>query len=307
MILKSFSRINEKLSAVAMGTWAIGGAAWGGDIEDKNSIAAIQASIDEGVNIVDTAPFYGAGHSEEITGEAVKGRRDKVLIATKCGLIQQGSKVAKVLTEGSIKAEVDLSLHRLGVDYIDIYQTHWPAQTSPAETYGAMQELRETGKIRYIGACNVDLPLLKEIDAICPLSFVQNEYSYLDRSAGDGVLEYCEENGIAFLAYGVLAGGFLTGKYKEMPTLPGSDARNFLYGFSDKDKFDAAQRAVEKFKAIAAKHNTTPGGVAMAWAAGKSQCVIPLAGAKRAAQAKQNADAGSVTLTAEEMYALESE
>lgn len=306
MEYKKIGRIQEKLSVVALGAWAIGGKGWGGDIDDKKSVSAIQAAVDAGINIVDTAPVYGFGHSEEIVGKALDGRRDKTLVATKCGLLQSDSPgLKKLLSRANIKSEIDLSLRRLNIDHIDIYQTHWPDRNIPlAETYETMAELVQLGKARYIGACNVDIDLLKQIDAICPLAFVQNEFSFLKRDAGGEVIKYCEEKGIAFLAYGPLGGGILTGKYASAPKFSSGDARTFLYDFYSGDNFIKTSKIAEGFKKTAAKHNKPVSAAALNWCLCQSENIIPLAGAKRPQQVLENAQAAGWRLTEEDLSFL---
>ncbi|WP_428897814.1 putative oxidoreductase [Parelusimicrobium proximum] len=306
MEYKSFARVDEKLSAIALGTWAVGGSNWGKDVDDKNSLSAIRTAIDKGINIIDTAPFYGFGHSEEIVGEAVKNAGDNVLIATKCGLVNNASnRIEKLLSRSSIKTEIDLSLRRLNLDYIDIYQTHWPdPSTTIEETYETLNELKAEGKIRYIGACNVDIDLLRKIDVVSKLSFVQNEFSYFDRDMGEQVFKYCEENGIALLGYGPLAGGILSGKYKSAPNFERSDARSFMYSFYKGDAFKAANEAVDRFRKIALKYNCPVSAVALNWSRAQSPCLVPLVGAKRPGQVEQNTAFSSFELTPEDIEFL---
>lgn len=298
---------NQKVSVLALGLWAAGASNWGGDVDDKKSARAVLAALDAGVNIIDTAPVYGFGHSEELLGAAIRGfARDKFFISTKCGLVNKNANpFTKELTEDSIRTEVNMSLHRLNTDYIDIYFTHWPDPNTPlAETYGAMAELKAEGKIRYVGACNVDPELLKKIDKICPLSFVQNEYSYLKPAAGQAVFDYCAQNGIGFMAYGPLAGGVLSGKYRSEPKFGAADVRSFFYKFYQGGGFGAAAAAVKKFEQIAKKYARPVAAVALRWVVQSAPCAIALAGAKNDAQVKQNALAAGFELTADDMEFL---
>ncbi|ACC98833.1 putative oxidoreductase [Elusimicrobium minutum Pei191] len=300
MVKRAFSQ-GENLFPVALGTWAIGGNHWGG-VEDKSSIEALEAAIDSGFNIIDTAPVYGYGHSEELVGRAIKGKRDKVFIATKCGLLWPGDVIKKNLTEASIIFEVEHSLKRLGVDYIDLYQTHWPdINVSLEETYSTLLKLKKHGKIKHIGVCNVELDLLEEITKICPVASVQNEYSFLKTKYGDDVFEYCSKNNISFFAYGSLAGGILSGKYDKAPFFPKSDARSFMYQYYRGEAFNKAQAVAGRFKEVALKYNVPTPAAAIAWVMAQRPFIFPLVGAKTKEQIKQNALAAEVNLTKEDL------
>ncbi len=307
MDFKNVKRAGLDVSALALGTWAIGANNWGGDVDDKKSIRAIQAAVDEGVNIIDTAPVYGFGHSEEIVGEALPSMpRSKILISTKCGMVNRGGNpFTKELSAQSICEEVNLSLRRLGTDYIDIYHTHWPDKDTPLEeTYGALADLKAEGKIRFPAACNVDIDLLKRIDKICPLAFVQNEYSYLKPEMGRAVFDYCNANGIGFFAYGPLAGGVLSGKYTSEPKFGAADVRSFFYNFYKGKGFERAHAAVQKFDAVAKKYSKPLAAVVLRWAVQSSPCVLALAGAKTPEQLKQNALLAGWEIAKEDMDIL---
>lgn len=304
MEYKKVKRASLEVSLLALGTWAAGGSNWGGDVDDKKSLRAIHEAAARGVNLIDTAPVYGFGHAEEIVGRALKEiGRGKFLISTKCGMVNRnGSPFTKLLSEKSIRAEIDVSLQRLGVDYIDIYHTHWPDGKTPfAETYGALSALIKEGKIRFAGACNLSLRQLKKIDKICPLAFVQNEFSFLRPEAGREIFDYCNENGIGFLAYGALGGGVLSGKYTSEPKIGNADARTFFYGFYKGKEFLRAEAAARKFGDVAKKYSVPAAAVALRWTAQSSSCVIPLAGAKKPEQVKQNCLCADFRLTDEDM------
>ena len=205
-------------SVVAFGAWAIGGWWWGG-ADDSESMAAIRRALDLGINLVDTAPVYGMGHSEEVVGKAIKGRRDEVVLATKCGLVwhtdrgthffdQAGKGVRRYLGAESIRYEIEQSLRRLQTDYIDLYQTHWQDATTPiAETMGALLELKKEGKIRAIGVSNATVEQMDEYRKAGPLDADQEKYSMLNRQMDEAQLPYCERENIAVLAYSPLAQG----------------------------------------------------------------------------------------------------
>lgn len=208
-------------SVIGLGTWAIGGWMWGG-VEANDSVFAIQAAIGAGINLIDTAPAYGLGLSEKIVGEAIRGRRDRVVLATKCGLQwhssqgtpfieQDGVPVYRFLGAASIRQEVEQSLQRLGTTYIDLYQTHWQDDTTPvAETMATLLDLKKEGKIRAIGASNAAIGHLDAYRGAGQLDADQEKFSMLDRSAEDTNLPYAEEHQLAFLAYSPLALGCAT-------------------------------------------------------------------------------------------------
>ncbi|KAA3662679.1 MAG: aldo/keto reductase, partial [Calditrichaeota bacterium] len=216
-----FRKLNPnapELSVLGLGTWAIGGPwQWGwGPQDDRDSILAIRASLDGGINWLDTAPVYGFGHSEEIVGKAVKDIRKEVFIATKCGLVwDDQKKVRRHLSAESIRVEVEASLKRLQTDYIDLYQHHWmDDNTSVNESWGELVKLRDEGKIRFIGVCNYDVANLNKCLKLAPVDSLQPPYSLLDREIEKELLPWCVKNTAGVLAYSPLQNGLLTGRFK---------------------------------------------------------------------------------------------
>ncbi|MDX9755836.1 MAG: aldo/keto reductase, partial [bacterium] len=205
MISRPIGQSGIEASAIALGTWAIGGWLWGGT-DEAQSIAAIRASLDAGITLIDTAPAYGMGYAEELVGKAIAGRRDEVILATKCALVwhtdrgtyhieQNGHRLHRYAGADSIRYEVEQSLKRLQVDTIDILQTHWQDDTTPIEeTMTALLQLKAEGKIRAIGASNVTLPHIQAYSAVGPLDAIQNKYSMMDRGIEAEILPYCREN-----------------------------------------------------------------------------------------------------------------
>jgi len=212
-----------KASVVGLGSWAIGGWSWGGTNE-LEAIKAIHASLDAGITLIDTAPAYGLGLSEEIVGKAIAGRREKVLLATKCGLVwhtqkgeyffnEKGKPVYRYLGKESIRYEIEQSLNLLKTDYIDLYQTHWQDSTTPiTETMETLLDLKREGKIRAVGVSNINLKQLKEYRLIGIIDSAQEKYNMLDRELEETILPYCREQNISILSYSSLATGLLTGK-----------------------------------------------------------------------------------------------
>ena len=216
-----------RISRVGLGTWAIGGWMWGGTDEEE-SINAINAAIDRGVNLIDTAPAYGFGRSEEIVGRAIadSGRRSRVVIATKAGLEWKDGKVFRNASRERIKREIGDSLRRLQTDYIDIYQVHWPDPlVSIEETAETMQTLFDQGKIRAIGVSNFSVAQIERFRRVAKLHVVQPPYNLFEREIEAELLPYCRQSGLATLTYGALCRGLLSGKLQEDAHFEGDDLR----------------------------------------------------------------------------------
>jgi aryl-alcohol dehydrogenase-like predicted oxidoreductase len=214
-------------SRIALGTWAIGGWMWGGtDIRD--ALGTIRVAIDHGITVIDTAPVYGFGRAEEIVGQALKagGRRDRVLIATKCGLSWHGDKVFRNAAPARIQQEVEESLRRLRTDRIDLYQVHWPDPSVPIEeTAAAMSRLLAQGKIRAIGVSNFSPEQMEVFRQAAPLQATQPPYNLFERAIEADVLPYARKTGLAVLAYGALCRGLLSGRISAARQFSGDDLR----------------------------------------------------------------------------------
>ena len=214
-----------KVSRVALGTWAMGGWMWGGT-DERQSVATIRAALDQGINLIDTAPVYGFGVSEEIVGKALTGVRTRAIIATKVGLEWRDGKVYRNATRQRIMAEIHDSLRRLRTDYIDIYQVHWPDPLVPMEeTASAMRDLYQQGKIRAIGVSNFSVPQMQSFRAVAPLHVLQSPYNLFERGIEAEILPYCLANGIATFGYGALCRGLLSGRMKSDSSFEGDDLR----------------------------------------------------------------------------------
>jgi len=218
-------RTQLKVSRVALGTWAMGGWMWGGT-DQREAVATIRAALDQGINLIDTAPVYGFGVSEEIVGAALKGVRDRAVIATKTGLEWRDGQVYRNATRARILREVDDSLRRLRTDYIDIYQVHWPDPLVPVEeTAEAMRSLHEQGKIRAIGVSNFSVAQMDSFRQVAPLHVLQPPYNLFERAIETDILPYCLANDIATLGYGALCRGLLSGRIRPDTTFDGDDLR----------------------------------------------------------------------------------
>src|SRR5882724_1473270 len=216
-----------RVSRVALGTWAMGGWMWGGT-DERESVATIRAALEQGINLIDTAPVYGFGVSEEIVGQAVSttGRRAHAVIATKVGLEWRDGKVYRNATRDRIMREVDDSLRRLRTDYIDIYQVHWPDPLVPIEeTAEAMRTLYDQGKIRAIGVSNFSVAQMERFRRVAPLHVLQPPYNLFERDIEAQILPYYRANNIATLGYGALCRGLLSGRIRADTVFEGDDLR----------------------------------------------------------------------------------
>lgn len=322
MLCRELGTSGIEASVVALGTWAIGGWMWGGT-DEADAIKAINAAIDNGVTLIDTAPMYGFGLSEEIVGKAIRGKRNKVCLATKCGMIwdsEQGKfffhtnektftrepstkKVYRYLGPESISQEVELSLQRLGTDVIDLYQTHWQDTTTPIDdTMAVLQKLKDQGKIRAIGISNVTLD---DVKAYGQIASVQEKYSMLYRNIEEnGVLEYCRQNSIAMLAYSPLGQGLLTGKLTPDRKFAEGDQRKDNQDFSV-ERRQTINTMLEEFAPICEQHNCSISQLVIAWTFSQPGLTHVLAGARTEKQAIENAAAGDISLSQEELQTME--
>ncbi|MFP4171697.1 MAG: aldo/keto reductase [Candidatus Hydrogenedentota bacterium] len=304
-----------RASVIGLGTWVTGGGQiWGEDPEDDASIRAIQASLDKGVNLIDTAPAYGFGRSEKVVGKAIQDRRDKVVLATKCGLWWQdkrgsffvenfdGKTLYRSLRPDTIRIEIEDSLRRLRTDYIDLYQVHWPAiepdKTPIEETMACLNQLKDDGKLREIGVSNVSVDELKEYARHGSIASNQLRYSMLYRVPEEDMLPFCAENNIATLTYMSLEQGLLTGKV-------GMD-RDFGEGelrsnedwnpWFKKANRPAILEMLDDWKGLTSKYECTLAQLAIAWTAAQHGVTHVLCGARTPEQALDNAAAGGLEL-----------
>ena len=283
------------VTPITLGTWAMGGDFWG-VTDDQLCIDALRAGLDAGINIIDTAPVYGAGHAEELVGKAIKDvKREDVVIATKFGVGGLGPKGAERGNDASKEAmlfELDRSLKLLGTDYVDLYQVHWPDPDTPIEeTMEALNEVKKAGKIRAIGVSNFDIPLLEAAMKISQIDSVQPQYSLLVRDIEKEYLPFCIQNSIGVLSYGSLGAGMLTGKYKEPPKEDKTEHRSMFYPFYKEPLFSKALKLIESLKVIAEKNGRTVGQVALNWVISQQGMTTALVGCKNPEQAVQNAQA----------------
>jgi aryl-alcohol dehydrogenase-like predicted oxidoreductase len=214
-------------SRIGLGTWAMGGFQWGG-ADDDESVRTIQAALDRGITLIDTAPAYGFGHSESVVGRAIaeRGRRDDVVLATKVGLEQRGEALFRNSTRKQIFEEIEVSLQRLRTDYIDLYQVHWPDLDTPyEETAKALLDLRQSGKIREIGVSNYSIEAMERFRRVAPLASAQPPLNMFERGAQRDILPWCRKNAVSTLTYGALCRGLLSGAINQNTKFKGDDLR----------------------------------------------------------------------------------
>jgi len=320
MEYRKLGKTDLKLSAITYGAFAIGGSMWGGN-EKQDSIKAIHASLDHGVTSLDTAPFYGFGLSEELIGEAIKGRdRSKIQLLTKFGLVWDGSNkekgefffdagsdgksipVYKYASKQNIIKEVEESLQRLGTDYVDLLQIHWADATTPiSETMEAMDELIKQGKILAAGVCNYDLAQLQEAEQTLSLASNQLSYSMLNRAIEQDIVPYTIDHNIGLIAYSPLERGLLTGKYFKDATLKNDDHRNGYFGQFNAEKVKSFLNSIEP---LAKEKNATLAQLVLRWTTLQPGITLVLAGSRNAEQAVSNAQAMNIKLNTEELQLI---
>ena len=278
--------LDREVSRIGLGTWAIGGWMWGGT-DEQEALRTIRTALDYGINLVDTAPVYGFGHSEEIVGRALaqRGKRGDIVVATKVGLEWRGDQVFRNSTRSRIFAEVDDSLRRLRTDYIDIYQVHWPDPLVPIEeAAAAMYQLYKRGKIRAIGVSNYSLEQMNLFQQVAPLHTAQPPYNLFERGAERDLLPYCQIRGINTVTYGALCRGLLSGRMKPDTQFDGDDLRKIDPKFQP-PRFAQYLRAVERLDRFA-QENYGKGVLELAvrWTLDRPFVTVALWGARRPEQ-----------------------
>ena len=300
------------LTTIGLGTWAMGGGGWKfgwGDQDDAASIRAIQAGLDAGVNWIDTAAIYGHGHAEVVVGRAIQGRRDQVIVATKCGRVwEDGSReIGKSLRRASVFAEVDASLRRLRVEVIDLYQIHWPEPDEEVEEgWAAVADLVKMGKVRYGGVCNFNLEQLERAQAIHPITSLQPPYSMLRREIEDHIVPWCRTRNVGILAYSPMQAGLLTGAFtaERVAALPADDWRPRSPWFQE-PQLSANLSLVDRLRPIAARVGIGVAELALAWVLRLPEVTSAIAGARSPEQIRQTAAAGDVALSSAVLAEIE--
>lgn len=294
-----------ELEVSAIGLGCMGMSEFYGPTDERESISVIHRALELGMNFLDTADMYGIGHNEELVGRAIKGNRDKYVIATKFSLVRDKNNPSARGINGKpeyVKQAVEASLSRLGIETIDLYYQHRVDPEVPIEdTVGAMAELVREGKVRYLGLSEAASETLKRASKVHKITALQSEYSLWTRDVEDnGVLETCRELGIGFVPYSPLGRGFLSGAFKKFEDLGEDDFRRFNPRFQG-ENFEKNLRLVEKVEEIANEKGVTASQIAIAWTLAQGEDIVPIPGTKKIKYLEMNAAAASLDLNADDL------
>jgi aryl-alcohol dehydrogenase-like predicted oxidoreductase len=299
----------RKIGALEVGAQGLGcmgmSQAYGVRDNDEESIATLHRALELGVTLIDTANVYGNGANEELVGRAIADRRDKVVLATKFGIVfTEGAQSARG-DAAYVKQSCEESLRRLGVDHIDLYYQHRVAQDVPVEeTWGALAELVAEGKVRYLGISEASVESIRRAHAVHPVTALQSEWSLWTRGIEDEVLPACRELGIGIVPFSPLGRGFLTGAVTSVEDLPADDMRRALPRFTA-GNLDRNLAIVEALRKLAAEKGVTAGQLALAWVQHKGADVVPIPGTKRRTYLEENVAAATLELSTEDIARIE--
>jgi aryl-alcohol dehydrogenase-like predicted oxidoreductase len=320
MTLRTLGKTDLRITPIGIGAWAIGGGKWEfgwGAQNDAHSVAAIHAGLDRGLNWIDTAAVYGLGHSEIVVGTAIRDRKTRPYIFTKCSLVWDADgNISHNLQAGSIRREAEASLKRLGIDVIDLYQIHWPAwkggpeSASPGsieEAVGALAKLKAEGKIRNIGVSNFSAEQMERAQKVVPIASLQPQYSLLAREIEDSVLPYAVKHRIGAIVYSPMASGMLSGAMtrERIAAIPVDDWRKDSPNFQE-PLLSRNLRLVETLRAVGGSYNATPGEIAIAWSLRNPAVTGAIVGVRSAEQVSGIAGAGDIQLSADDLREIES-
>ena len=299
------------ITRIGVGAWAIGGGGWAfgwGPQDDNESVEAIRAAIDRGMNWIDTAAVYGLGHSEEVVAKALEGISKKPYVFTKCARVwDESRKIGKRLKADSVKKECEDSLRRLKLDVIDLYQIHWPEPDEDIEEgWGAMAKLKEEGKVRWIGLSNFSADQMRRVQPIAPITSLQPQYSMLAREAEESILPYTKANNIGVIVYSPMRNGLLSGGMtkERVANFPEDDFRRNRPDFQE-PKLTKNLELAELLRKIGSKHGRTPGEVAIAWTLLNPAVTAAIVGVRSAKQVEGVIGAGDLSLTPTDISQIE--
>jgi aryl-alcohol dehydrogenase-like predicted oxidoreductase len=320
MKLRKLGESNLNITPIGIGAWAIGGGQWEfawGAQDDQDSIEAIRAGLNLGINWIDTAAVYGLGHSETVVGRAVRDFRPRPYIFTKCSLVWDDTgKISHNLQAASIQRECEASLKRLGIDAIDLYQIHWPAwkgapeSASPGsieEAVGALARLKDQGRIRNIGVSNFNVHQIKRAQSVAPITSLQPPYSLIATDVESAILPYVLRQRIGVIVYSPMGSGLLTGAMtrERIAAMPEDDWRKHDSNFQE-PLLSRNLQLVETLRSVGQRHNASPGEVAIAWTLKNPAVTAAIAGVRSAQQAKGIVGAAGLELTSDEVGEIES-
>ncbi len=304
MEIRKLGSVGLEVSAIGLG--CMGMSEFYGEGDEAESIATIHRALELGVNFLDTADMYGRGANEELVGRAIADRRDQVVLATKFGIVR-GDNPRERNVNGRpeyVRESIDGSLRRLGLDHVDLYYQHRVDQTVPIEeTVGAMAELVEAGKVRYLGLSEASAENIRRANAVHPISALQTEFSLFERGATDKVIPTLEELGIGFVPYSPLGRGFLTGRFRSGADFGSGDFREHDPRMSE-ENMSANLKIVEALETLAEKHQVTSAQMAIAWVLAQGDGFVPIPGTKKTHRVEENAAAAGVKLSEEDLAEL---